>query len=159
MAKPRSVREQLADERAHSARLERALRHRAPGTTRTGTPTWQVIEQLCDWLTELDTLDWPLSGQGPQTGTIGRSGHSDPTGEAAANREQGWSPSREATRLLDRVQRCIAESRKDTKGAPMTPRTRLRTADCCSNDHAHTWRVCPWTGNMLASLETVTPAP
>lgn len=151
MAKPRSVREQLADERAHSARLERALRHRAPGTTRDGRKAWEVLNEAAAWLTELDELDWPLSGQGPAT-AIKQAGHSDPTGNAAARREKGWQPAAEATRVLDRILRVIADSRGDTLGAArITPRMTLRTADCCSNDHAHTWTVCPWTGQPLAA--------
>lgn len=146
-----SLKDQLAAANLEIARLRRLLTTRWPGTARDGTPAWQIVERLGEWLQELDTLDWPLTGRGPATGTIGRSGHTDPTGEAAANREKGWTPARESTRLSDRIQRTILESRNDTLGPPPTPRTRQPACGACDRDHAHTWTVCPWTGQLLES--------
>lgn len=151
-----TLKDQLAATRVELTGLRRILNQRAPGRTRNGETAWQVIADLTDWLNDLEIMAWPLPGRGMQEGIIGRTGHTDPTSEAASRRFHKWTADGEQARLLETIANAIDRSKTNTLGDGAKarrhnrpPSTARPTCDACPQDHAATWTVCPWTGRQL----------
>jgi hypothetical protein len=148
----------MKGDRQELIRLDRSLKTLGGRLNRPSDRLGQAWAQAIDDLNQLAEWEPGPSGS-PIEATIGRQGHTDPTGRNIEQRvnEDGHIRRQAGEGLVARYESFMTSGVRRAHEAlivgstplPRWPARNPVAAECCGQRHADTWTFCPWTGSRL----------